>query len=434
MKLLSNINLIRASFNKTKEAEALKETALNQMITASNSIVQLVHQTVKDAKKEMDQTIAYNSDLILYSVVTALVAGVVIAFTISRSIVRPINQVIINMKALQEGDYSQEIDTKGRTDEIGRMLETAEIFRRNGLENDRLRNEIKDEEERTAQERRQALFSLADRLESRIGSIVGRIAASVEKVQVSSNELSETANKTGDDAAEVSTATQEASANVESVSSATTDLSKSIQDILEQAAQVSNRLQMGVKDVHLTNKSVQGLSQAAQTIGEVVNLIRDIAEKTNLLALNATIEAARAGDAGKGFSIVANEVKNLANQTGAATSQIEDQIKSIQDQTSISVKRIQDLNDLIGDIEKLSTSITSAVEQQNIATMSIAENIEMASSGTKSVSERIIDVSYAANATRSHSQSLLTVATELETESQTLNEEIHNFLDEIRSE
>src|SRR3546814_392092 len=131
---------------------------------------------------------------------------------------------------------------------------------------------------------------------------------------------------------------------------------------------------------------VQGLADAAQKIGEVVNLINDIASQTNLLALNATIEAARAGEAGKGFAVVAAEVKNLANETAKATDEITGQISGIQQATREAVAAIQSIGQTIGQINEIATTIASAVEEQGAATQEIARNVQQASAGTSEVS------------------------------------------------
>ena len=113
-----------------------------------------------------------------------------------------------------------------------------------------------------------------------------------------------------------------------------------------------------------TNATVMGLSEAGQKIGAVVDLINDIAEQTNLLALNATIEAARAGDAGKGFTVVASEVKNLASQTARATQDISAQIAAMQAETEETVTSIKGISEVINRVNEISASIASAVEEQ----------------------------------------------------------------------
>ena len=142
-----------------------------------------------------------------------------------------------------------------------------------------------------------------------------------------------------------------------------------------------------------TQEILSTLSEAAQRVGEVVNLITDIAEQTNLLALNATIEAARAGDAGKGFAVVASEVKNLANQTQSSTATITEQVNQMQEVTGSAVSAITDIIEVIKEIDDLSGHISNAIDQQSSATGEIAQNVEQATAGAREVAERITDVS-----------------------------------------
>ena len=130
------------------------------------------------------------------------------------------------------------------------------------------------------------------------------------------------------------------------------------------------------------DEMVQGLDATAQKIGEVVELITDIAEKTNLLALNATIDAARAGDAGKGFPVVATEVKNLADQTANATEETSSQINGIQTATQYSVGVIKQITGTITEINQISTAISDAIQEQSSATQEIAQNAARAADGT----------------------------------------------------
>ena len=138
---------------------------------------------------------------------------------------------------------------------------------------------------------------------------------------------------------------------------------------------------------------------ASQKIGDVVDLINDIAGQTNLLALNATIEAARAGDAGKVFAVVASEVKNLATQTGKAREEIGGQIASIQGATNEAVTVIENIASTIGKINEISGSIAATVEQQGASTVEISRNAQEAANGTEEVNNNISGVSEATTAT-----------------------------------
>jgi methyl-accepting chemotaxis protein len=197
-----------------------------------------------------------------------------------------------------------------------------------------------------------------------------------------------------------------------------------------QSARIS---QNAVSEADATNETVQGLAAAATKIGEVVNLINDIAGQTNLLALNATIEAARAGEAGKGFAVVAQEVKNLANQTAKATEEISAQIGAVQSETAGAVTAIERIRSIIGEVNDISTTISSAVEEQGVSTKEIARNVQEAARGTQDVNQNIENVSRAAGETGSAAGQVLTASQDMSRQAEGLRGEVDKFLHEIRT-
>jgi methyl-accepting chemotaxis protein len=178
---------------------------------------------------------------------------------------------------------------------------------------------------------------------------------------------------------------------------------------------------------------MQGLAEAAQRIGAVVELSNTIAGQTNLLALNATIEAARAGDAGRGFAVVASEVKALAEQTAKATDEIGQQILAIQTATKQSVGSIEEIGTTIASVNEIATAIAAAVEEQGMATAEIARNIQEAARGTHDVSSNISGVSQAASETGQTAARLLSSANELSQQSEMLRTNVESFFAAIRA-
>ena len=178
---------------------------------------------------------------------------------------------------------------------------------------------------------------------------------------------------------------------------------------------------------------MQSLAEGAQKIGEVVNLINDIASQTNLLALNATIEAARAGEAGKGFAVVASEVKSLANQTAKATEDISAQITAIQSSTKGAVDAIKNIGTTISQIGEIATTIAAAVEEQGAATQEIARNVQQAAAGTQEVSTNIGGVTTAAAETGSSASQVNTAAELLGQKNEVLRHAVTDFLTKVRA-
>ena len=220
---------------------------------------------------------------------------------------------------------------------------------------------------------------------------------------------------------------------MQTVASAAEELTSSISEISRQvthSAEISGR---AVAAADGTNQTIRELAEGAQRIGEVVDLINDIANQTNLLALNATIEAARAGEAGKGFAVVASEVKNLAAQTAQATEDISAQIGSIQNTTQDAVGAIEGIGATITEMNEIATTIASAVEEQGAATNEISRNVQEAATGTENVSASIVTVRSGSERTGDASGNVLNASRELAERFQGLRGEVEAFLDKIKA-
>jgi len=256
---------------------------------------------------------------------------------------------------------------------------------------------------------------------------------SASQMEGSAVTLTRNADKTQDLSGRVASAAKQASANIQSVASATEELSASVAEIGRQARDSSRIASEAVKQADRTNDRISKLSEAAQRIGDVVKLITEIANQTNLLALNATIEAARAGDAGRGFAVVASEVKSLAAQTARATEDIASQIGGMQSATRDSVGAIKEISGTIVEIFQIASTISIAVEQQNVATREIAHSIQKVALGTHDVAATISDVVLGTGETGAASAEVLSGARLLSLESERLRQELDGFMVGIRA-
>ena len=365
--------------------------------------------------------------------VLAIILGSVMAFFIGRVVSRPIIRMTGAMEQLAEGNLSVEVPAVGQRDEVGDMAAAVQVFKDNAIAVEKLKAEREEQEKQAEEEKRQQQAELADRFESSVGNIIGAVSSASNQMQHTAQAMSSTAERTNNQSTVVASASEEASANVQTVAASTEELSASIAEISRQIGESNSIAQRAVQDADAANQDVQGLSQAARTIGDVVSLISDIAEQTNLLALNATIEAARAGEAGKGFAVVASEVKSLANQTAKATEEISSQVNNMQAATGNTVEAIQKISDVIKQISENATSISSAVEQQSAATQEISRNVQEAAAGTKEVATTITGVREAAEETGVSSNEVLTAASELSRQSETLQKEVNTFISGLRA-
>jgi methyl-accepting chemotaxis protein len=371
---------------------------------------------------------------ILFAAVTLvlLAATIVLVAIVTRGITGPIGDMTAAMSRLADGDKTFDIEGTQRGDEIGDMANAVQVFKDNAVRADRIAEEQKSEQE-SKEKRRVALETLAKSFEANVADMLDKVTISSDAMESTAEVMASIADQTNAQSATVAAAAEQASTNVQTVAAAAEELATSIGEIGRQVTQSSEVAGRAVKDAESTNDKIQGMVEASRKIGEVVELITDIADQTNLLALNATIEAARAGDAGKGFAVVASEVKNLASQTAKATEEIGNQIGGIQTATRReSVEAIRHIGETIGEIDEVAAAIAAAVEEQGAATQEIARNIEQAATGTREVTVNITGVTRAAGEAGQAAGQVLEASGELMRQSQVLNMEVEKFLENVR--
>jgi methyl-accepting chemotaxis protein len=369
--------------------------------------------------------------------VGSAVIGLVVAFLLLGwialfQIARPLFGMTAEMERLAKGDLDIAIVGAERRDEVGALARSLEVFKQNAIATRRLEAEKQAEQEMKAR-RQIAIEGYIATFEGGVRGSLNALASAATEMRATSQGMAATAEEASRQATTVAAAAEEASVNVQTVAAATEELSSSVTEIGRQVTQSTKIAGEAVEEASRTNATVNGLSEAAQKIGDVVKLISDIASQTNLLALNATIEAARAGEAGKGFAVVASEVKSLANQTASATEEITAQVTAMQSATSRAVQAIGSIGGTIGTINEIATTIAAAVEEQGAATQEIARNVQGAAEGTHQVSANIVGVNQAAAETGVASEHVLTAAEELGRQAETLRSDVDSFLAQIRA-
>jgi len=369
--------------------------------------------------------------LIMVGAILALLG--VCSWWLARGLVQPVRALTGAMTRLAGGDTAAEVPATGRTDEVGEMARAVGVFKDSMIGADRLREEQEQEKACAAAEQRAALIRMADDFNASVGGIIDTVASTATEMQGAARSLSTTAEEANRQATAVAAAAMQATSNVQTVATAAEELSASISEIGRQVAQSSVIAVKAVDQAQRTNGTVHSLAQSAQTIGEVVGLIQEIASQTNLLALNATIEAARAGEAGKGFAVVASEVKSLANRTAKATEEIAAQIASIQSATGETVMAIQSIGGTIEQINEIASAIACAVEQQGAAAKEITNNVSRAAAGTDEVSSNIAGVTQASGEVGAAATQVLNSASGLSKQSERLKTDVARFLDTVRA-
>lgn len=387
-----------------------------------------------DVSAANEQSRAATSLRMNISIALVILIMSLIAFFIGRAVSRPIKAMTRAMRELADGNFDVVLPGLGRKDEIGAMAQAVDQFKvKAGEKAQREAEQKRTEEERAAVAHKAAMIALADQFEHAVGTIVERVSSASAELEACSAALSETAQTTQQLTLTVSATSEQASGNVQSVAGATEEMATSVDEISRQVHESSKIAMEAVAQAGKTDGRIAELTQAATRIGDVVALITAIAEQTNLLALNATIEAARAGEAGRGFAVVASEVKQLASQTAKATEEIGAQVASMQSATSESVQAIKEIGGTIGRISEIANMIAAAVEEQGTLTKDIARNVEQASAGTSQVASHIAEVNRGASETGSASAQVLTSAQSLAGESNKLKLEVDKFLETVRA-
>ena len=263
-----------------------------------------------------------------------LAAAVLLAFLLGRGLSRPLAAITAVMDRLSRGETDVKIPGGERKDELGSMAATVDVFRRNMIEANSLREAQEAAKTRSEAEKTALQRQMADRFETDVKGVVTAVAQATKDMQRVASEITASVNGTSERATAASAASDEASASVNTVAAATEELASSVAEIGRQVTHSSYVAEGAVTKAAQTTEMVGSLTAASEKIGDALRLIGAIASQTNLLALNATIEAARAGEAGRGFAVVAAEVKALASQTAKATKEIAPQVSPIQAATS----------------------------------------------------------------------------------------------------
>ncbi len=262
-------------------------------------------------------------------------------------------------------------------------------------------------------------------------SVLRTVNDSAASMKLTASSLFAASGQTSQRAESAVQASNEASTNVATAATAADEMASSIGEISRQLVRTTNAVRHAVGEAQSTNDGIKGLADAAQKIGDVVELIRTIAGQTNLLALNATIEAARAGESGRGFAVVASEVKSLAVQTAKATEDISNQILSVQASTGSAVEAIARISDRMQEIERFTSAVAAAVEQQNAVTGEISHNVSSAANGSQEIVVVLDQVARAATDTRATAETVLRSCGQVEHAVANMRDEVDSFLKKV---
>ncbi len=412
------------------KCDPLLRDVMSDMSALTNQILKLSDKGSEDALAVTNSTIR-NTYIVAFG---GLAIVALLAVYLTRSgISKPVKRIVASLGDLAQGNFETEVLGSDRKDEVGDIAKAALIFRDQGKETARLRMEQENAKERAAAERKEMMLMLADDFERSIMGVVDTVSTAVREMEKTVESVSAVTEQTSAQSTVASAASEQTAESVHTVAQSTEQLNASITEISTKVSQSTIIVNKASEDGVSASATINTLAEAASKIGEVIQLIQNIAGQTNLLALNATIEAARAGEAGKGFAVVASEVKTLANQTASATKDIERQIMTIQAETRTAVSSISNMCKTLADVKEASLAIAGAIEEQSLTTGEISHNASQAATGTRQVSGSLTSVADMAQKTKTATTHMQASALNLAKQAEVLREQVVKFLSNVRS-
>ena len=355
--------------------------------------------------------------------IALVVAG---ARGLSRQVSGSLSEITGAMTRLADGDRSITIPATGREDEIGAMARALAVFRESA-------DALAELQRKARTEQNAVLRRLVDNFQGGVGEAVGSVAQAARELQATSSDMAGGATRTIGFVEQVARDMKETQVGVTAAASASDQFAMSIAEIGRQAGNSAGMVQDARETADTADRKMAELAGVAEEIGEVVDMIGAIADRTNLLALNASIEAARGGEAGRGFAVVASEVKELARQTRAATGDVGRRIVGMQAVTRESGEALARIGDRIREVEMTATAIAQAVDEQSLSSRELARNLDLAANGVDAVGSNLAQIADMARGTGAAAEQVLVSADQLDATAHGLDTRSRQFVESVRA-
>jgi methyl-accepting chemotaxis protein len=381
--MLTNVDGLFKSFDGSGKP-AVDAATFSQMCRTSFEPIEAI------GKLALDEAVRHTEAVQVRAIERLALVGVGFVLTLAISLlgfrairlrlVRPLADLAGATRRLSRQEWDAEVPPPRCPDELGEMAQALEALRTSALAARAL--EVQSAANREQDLARAArLRGLCAGFRDKAEGALRSIATMTTALSRSTDQMETLAGQATRQASDVLATARETSTNVDTVSASAEQMAASVRDISRRVAESAGMARDAADRAADTNRTVEGLAQAADRVGSIVAMISSIAAQTNLLALNATIEAARAGEAGKGFVVVAGEVKSLAAQTQKATGEISDQVAQMQRTTTEAVGTIHSITEAVMRISDASAAIAAAIEEQDAVTRDIAGNLQRVAKG-----------------------------------------------------